>query len=72
MGEWLNASLVEDSWRPVRLYQGILLNNNIDFFREKEELRLMQENPDSVINLVLDTVKNKRQSLVFVNTRGIG
>ena len=69
LAEWLNASLIEDIWRPVKLYQGISLNNKIDFFDEKDEIILKTENKDSTINLVFDTVKNKRQALVFVNTR---
>ena len=69
LAEWLNASLVEDSWRPVKLYQGICLNNRIDFFNEKDEIKLKQEVPDSTVNLVLNTMNEKRQALIFVNTR---
>ena len=29
---WLNADLVEDSWRPVKLHKGIYLNNEIEFY----------------------------------------
>lgn len=34
LAEWLNASLVIDNWRPVKLKKGIYLNGEIEFFEE--------------------------------------
>lgn len=31
LAEWLGAELVTDSWRPVKLHQGICLNGKIEF-----------------------------------------
>jgi len=31
LAEWLDAGLVEDDWRPVKLYKGIYLNGQIEF-----------------------------------------
>lgn len=31
LAEWLNANLIEDNWRPVKLNQGIYLNGEIIF-----------------------------------------
>ncbi len=31
LAEWLNAELVEDDWRPVKLHKGIYLNGKIEF-----------------------------------------
>lgn len=31
LAEWLNAELVVDEWRPVKLHKGIYLNGKIDF-----------------------------------------
>jgi len=31
LAEWLQAKLVLDSWRPVKLHQGIYLNDKIEF-----------------------------------------
>ncbi len=31
LAEWLNADLVEDDWRPVKLHKGIYLNGKIEF-----------------------------------------
>ncbi len=32
LSEWLNAVLVEDSWRPVKLEKGILLHDEVRFY----------------------------------------
>lgn len=34
LSEWLNANLVEDDWRPVKLHKGIYFNNKIVFKEE--------------------------------------
>lgn len=31
LAEWLNAELVEDNWRPVKLHKGTYLNGEIEF-----------------------------------------
>ncbi|MEM4637813.1 MAG: DEAD/DEAH box helicase [Candidatus Woesearchaeota archaeon] len=32
LAEWLDAKLILDDWRPVKLYKGVLLNDEIDFY----------------------------------------
>ena len=32
LAEWLNAELVEDTWRPIELHQGIHLDGEIEFY----------------------------------------
>ena len=32
LASWLDAKLVKDLWRPVKLYQGIYLEGNVEFF----------------------------------------
>ena len=32
LADWLDANLVIDKWRPVKLYQGTYLNGEIEFF----------------------------------------
>ena len=32
LAKWLNAKLVEDSWRPVELHKGIYLNGEVEFY----------------------------------------
>ena len=31
LAEWLNADLVVDDWRPVKLHKGVYLEGKIDF-----------------------------------------
>lgn len=31
LAEWLGANLVEDDWRPVKLYKGVYFNKEIEF-----------------------------------------
>lgn len=31
LAEWLNAELVQDDWRPVKLHKGVYLDGEIDF-----------------------------------------
>lgn len=35
LASWLDANLVEDSWRPVKLYKGIYLSGEVEFKKEK-------------------------------------
>lgn len=32
LAKWLNAKLVEDSWRPVELHKGIYLDGEVEFY----------------------------------------
>ncbi|MFH1510076.1 MAG: DEAD/DEAH box helicase [Candidatus Woesearchaeota archaeon] len=32
LSQWLDASLVEDSWRPVKLHQGVYVNGELEFY----------------------------------------
>lgn len=66
---WLQAELVKDSWRPVKLYEGINLHNKVDFFGEKKSHAVKEVAKDSVIDLALDTIKLGKQALVFINTK---
>jgi len=31
LAEWLNANLIQDDWRPVKLYKGIYFDGEIEF-----------------------------------------
>jgi helicase len=33
LAEWLDAELVEDSWRPVELKKGIYLDDETEFYK---------------------------------------
>jgi len=69
LATWLNADIVKDDWRPVKLYNGIYQGSMIDFFEEKENITLGEVSSDPTLNLALSTINENRQSLLFVNTR---
>lgn len=35
LATWLDATLVKDTWRPVELKKGILLDNEVEFFKKQ-------------------------------------
>ncbi|MDK2782315.1 MAG: ATP-dependent helicase [Archaeoglobi archaeon] len=66
LADWLNASLVRSNWRPVELKEGVFYRGKIHFERETVEVK---GSGDPVSALVLDTISNGGQCLVFENTR---
>ncbi|MBI2598560.1 MAG: DEAD/DEAH box helicase, partial [Candidatus Diapherotrites archaeon] len=63
---WLNATLVESNFRPVKLLEGVFFDGVIDFKSAQEEIVAKK---DSLESIVLDTLKKNKQTLVFANTR---
>jgi helicase len=68
LADWLDAKLVESSFRPIKLSRGVYLNGDISF-KEKSDLKLNKSGLDPAVVLAQDIVKNQAQSLIFVNTR---
>lgn len=68
LASWLDARLISSDWRPVTLREGVYSNGEI-FFNDSKLVEVEQIVKGDVLNLALETVKNKGQSLVFVNTR---
>jgi helicase len=66
MGEWLDASVVESDWRPVKLSEGIYLDGTI---RSTDGEKKVKELKTPTLSLVKDTLDNGGCALVFVNTR---
>jgi len=67
LAEWLDAELVDDDWRPVKLKEGIYLEGRIHFTdNTSREIERVQ---DPVWSLIRDVVQEGGQCLVFVNTR---
>jgi helicase len=67
MAEWLNAEHVAMDWRPVKLKEGVLLDDTISFTDNTS--RKVKRLDDQVWSLVKDTIDEGGQALVFVNTR---
>ncbi len=67
LADWIGGELVSSDWRPVRLREGVLLENRLVF--ADGESTLKNRFKDNVLNLVLDTVEMGGQMLIFESTR---
>jgi helicase len=65
---WLGARLVESTWRPVPLREGVYCNGAVIF---NDGTVKWTERPTGLdaVNLALETVREGGQAIVFVNTR---
>lgn len=68
ISRWLNAKLIECPWRPVPLKEGVYFNEAV-IFNDGTTKWIENYCPMDVINLAIDTIKERGQVLVFVNTR---
>ncbi|ABK14589.1 ATP-dependent DNA helicase [Methanothrix thermoacetophila] len=67
IADWIKGEIVSSDWRPVRLREGVLLEDRLVF--PDGEIQLENRNRDPVLNLVLDTVDQGGQMLIFESTR---
>ena len=67
LADWLDAELVRSDWRPVPLHNGVYLGGVITF-DDKRQMEVPGKK-DEVENLVVQTIKDGGQCLVFVNSR---
>lgn len=67
LASWLHADLVRSDWRPVPLHEGVYLDGTIKF----DDGRTVEVpgKGDEIENLVIQTIKEGGQCLVFVNSR---
>jgi len=68
IAKWLKAEYVTTEWRPVTLKEGVLLHEEIQY-KDGDARKIEKKTKDPTINLVLNTVKNGGQALVFASTR---
>ena len=68
IASWLKAKYVVTEWRPVKLKEGILLNDEIQY-KDGDARKIDKKSRNPTINLALNTVKNGGQALVFASTR---
>jgi helicase len=64
---WLDAGLVESDWRPVDLREGVFFQDGIKFADRDRVVERRSKYED--LDLVLDTVAEGGQCLVFVSSR---
>ncbi|HJJ46918.1 MAG TPA: ATP-dependent DNA helicase [Methanocorpusculum sp.] len=67
LARWLDAALVTSEWRPVDLREGVYYQGKIKFQDKKREVPTLRKDGD--LNMLLDTVAEGGQCLVFVSTR---
>jgi len=67
IAEWLDAGLVQSDYRPIKLYRGVSYPDKDDYIVELEKKKKQKFNEDSA--LFDDTLRKKKQALVFVSTR---
>ncbi len=67
LSAWLDAGLVLSEWRPTDLREGVLLNGTLYF--KGLDRAIEQSTKDEAVNLVLDTLREGGQCLVFESSR---
>ena len=65
---WLNAKYITTEWRPINLKEGIMLKEEIQY-RSGEARKIEPETHVPLINLILNTLQNGGQALIFSSTR---
>jgi len=64
---WLDAELIESDWRPVDLREGVFFLDSIQFADSIRRIDRRSRYED--LDLVLDTIEEGGQCLVFVSSR---
>ncbi|HJJ55777.1 MAG TPA: ATP-dependent DNA helicase, partial [Methanocorpusculum sp.] len=67
LAKWLDADLITTEWRPVDLKEGVFFNGKINFHKSERTVPIHHKDAD--INLLLDTLNEGGQCLVFVSSR---
>jgi helicase len=68
IADWLDADLVYSDWRPVPLKEGVFYLGDIDFGDStNKQIEIFGSNELDAV--CLDTIRNKGQVLIFVNSR---
>ncbi len=68
IAEWLNAKAMFSEYRPVKLYKGVCFDRKVHYHPKKPAEEIGDEfSPD--IEIARDTLKRKKQALIFVSTR---
>ncbi|MEM1607378.1 MAG: DEAD/DEAH box helicase [Candidatus Bathyarchaeia archaeon] len=68
IAEWLGARAITTEWRPVKLREGILLDDEVQF-KDGGSIKVNRLVKDPSINLALHAVKQGGQALIFASSR---
>ncbi len=67
LAKWLDAGLITSDWRPVDLREGVYFDGAIHFHGTERIVETPKKDDD--LNLLLDTINEGGQCLVFVSSR---
>jgi helicase len=67
LADWLEAVHIKSEWRPVPLKEGIYFGNEIQYL--DDSTHSVEHDSEASHSLILDTVKDGYQTLVFVSNR---
>ena len=68
IAKWLDAELISSTWRPVKLYEGVLYQTTIKYANSKTE-KVRQYITNNTVNLTINKLISGGQILIFTNTR---
>ncbi len=71
ISSWLESKLIESSWRPTRLLEGVY-SDGIIYYNDNSKIHVSESGKDTTsmaTDLVMDSIKDNVQSLIFVETR---
>ncbi len=71
ISDWLGCKLIESSWRPTRLLEGVY-SDGVIYYNDDSKINVSETGKDTssmTVDLVLDSIKDNGQDLVFVETR---
>jgi len=68
IAKWLDAEVVKSDFRPVKLYKGVCYDKKVFYQPKKDDLELSGEK-NEIYEIVENTLKNKKQVIIFVSTR---
>ncbi len=67
VADWLKGKLVLSEWRPTDLHEGVYYAGNINFHSSQK--RISEQSKDDAVNILLDTLQDRGQCLVFESSR---
>jgi len=66
LAEWMNATLVESDFRPVKLYEGVSTSEEVKFF-DKDNFDISDVEIEK--SIIENTIDLKKQAIFFVSSR---
>ena len=68
MAEWLGCNLVQSTWRPTKLVEGVYQHGMV-MMNDNSKLKVESSGISSAVDLAIDSLQNEGQALIFAETR---